>query len=131
NTFFFSTPTSRVSHPALSHKVVLLGSFLPPFAATLIASLIVAHNYRKACSAADKYMTTATDGPWKRSKVRLGLYQLEGPEARPWSLLWAFRFRKPGTGDASKHIYTTFSGDRAWSIRITLDPVPVIRLCHD
>ena len=107
-------------------RKVLLGLLATILAAMLITAALVAQNYRAACSAADKYMATATDGPWERSKVRLGLYAFEGPEVRPFSLLWAFRFRRTGTSEMSKRIYTTFSGDRAWSIRITLDPVPLI-----
>ena len=72
------------------------------------------------------FVASATDGHWERDKARLGLYAFEGPDVRPYSLLWAFSFRKTGTNEFSKRIYTTFSGDRAWTIRLTLDPVPLI-----
>ncbi len=108
-------------------RKLLIGSLVALLAAVLIAAVVVVYHYRAACAAADKYMATATDGPWTRSKVRLVLDAGDYPaQVRVASLHWVFRFRRAHTGDESKRIYTTFSGDRAWNYSITLDPVPVL-----
>jgi hypothetical protein len=109
-------------------RKVFLGLVVALLAAVLVAAIVVAHHYRAACAAADRYMSSVTtDGPWARSKVRLVLDAGDDPaQVHVVSLHWVFRFRRVQTADESKRIYATFSGDRAWSYRITLDPAPLL-----
>lgn len=109
----------------LTRKLLLGLVFVIVAAASTVAVMIHTSN-GVAGAAADKYMATATDGPWDRSKARLGLYLFEGPETPTLSLIWAFRYRQRQTGGESRRIYATFLGDHAWSNGVVLDPVPVL-----
>jgi hypothetical protein len=87
-------------------------------------ALITVRCHHAACVAADKYMSTATDGPWVQSKTRLRWYFRDDITLPPEPRL-VFRFHNPEKGGDSKRIYVSFSGDRAWSYGIVLDPMPL------
>jgi hypothetical protein len=106
----------------MTRKVMLIVVVLLSFAAILGAIRVYPH-YRAACVAADRFIATATDGPWVRCKVRL---VLDLPDVWGDRVQWIFRFRNPQTGNESKRIYVTFSGERAFSYRKVLDPVPLV-----
>jgi hypothetical protein len=84
-------------------------------------------SYLVACTAADQYMSTATDGPWQRAKVGfvldvaladVGWFDL------PVVPHWVFRFQNPRTGNESKRVYVTVAGDLTFSYGSMLDPLP-------
>jgi hypothetical protein len=95
--------------------------------ALLFVAVASGRSYRAACVAAERYVEVSDDGPWVRSKVRLVVdLDWSGSPVEP-ALLWIFRFRNPRSGNESRRIYTTFSGDRAFAYKVgVLDPVPLL-----
>ncbi|MEY2556293.1 MAG: hypothetical protein QOF93_1437 [Verrucomicrobiota bacterium] len=104
---------------------IILGIIALSLVALVLGGFLVNRGYHAACLAVDTYMITATDGPWVRSKVRLVLDWADDPSSGV-ELHWIFRFHNPQNGGESKRIYAPFSGDRAFSYKLVLDPVPLL-----
>ena len=106
-------------------RKVLFGLLGLAVGALLVVGLEGYRNYRAACVAADRYLASATDGPWVRSKVGF-VFDFDGSEsAGALAPHWVFRFRNPRNGNESKRIYVSASGERAFSYNV-LDPLPVL-----
>jgi hypothetical protein len=83
-------------------------------------------SYQAACRAADYYVTGSADGPWIRSKARFVIdFDLTGSKSR-FTPHWVFRYRNPNSGNESRRIYVSVSGDPAFSYERVLDPVPLL-----
>lgn len=84
-------------------------------------------SYRVACTAADQYLSSATDGPWLRSEVGFSLDVTTfdaGWFGLPMLPHWVFRFQNPKTGEESRRIYVTMTGESAYMFPNLLDPLP-------
>ena len=107
-------------------RKLILGSIAALVGALLLIGPKGYRSYRAACRAADQYVTGATDGPWVRWKTRFVVdFDPGGPQSR-FAPHWVFRYRNPRSGEKSRRIYVTVTGDRAFSYRHVLDPVPLL-----
>jgi hypothetical protein len=99
--------------------------------AALVSTLLMIgpsgyRSYHTARRAADQYVTGATDGPWVRWKTRFVVdFEPSGPQSR-FAPRWVFRYRNPRSGEKSRRVYVTVTGDRAFSYQHVLDPVPLL-----
>jgi hypothetical protein len=94
--------------------------------AALFGSTMAIRPFHAACAVADRYMATATDGPWVLDKARLVIDWNLDDSPGMLTPHWIFRFQNPRNGTESKRVYATFSGDEAFSYRYLLDPLPVL-----
>lgn len=94
--------------------------------AVLVCGLVGFHFYSVTSVAAERYVANSVDGPWVLVNGRPVVdFNMDGGPS-VLTVHWVYRFQNPQNGQQSKRIYVTASGDRAFSYRDVLDPIPLL-----
>lgn len=108
-------------------RKLIVGATILCIGVSLILGPRVYFSYQLARNAADHCMNQSIEGSWMRWKTGFTIDFNPDHSGRFLTPHWVFRYRHARSGDMSKRVFVTVTGDRVFSYE-DLDPMPIIGL---